>query len=126
MCALVGYSVLVTIGLLVAIAIGSHAGTICHPMEVDGNSGSVKMRELMVSIPQGAGFWCEAQNRQAENSDSRKVTKDCDDKEAESVSCRTYRAHFLQSEHYNLYGSDDTLGPLVVSLKYYSNNNSDS
>lgn len=34
--------------------------------------------------------------------------------------CRTYRAHFLQSEHFNFCGLDETTGPLVLSVKYYS------
>jgi RAP1 GTPase activating protein 1 len=34
--------------------------------------------------------------------------------------CRTYRAHFLQSEHFNFCGLDEGTGPLVLSVKYYS------
>ena len=33
---------------------------------------------------------------------------------------RSYRAHFLGYEHYNLCGTDDNLGPVVVSVKTYS------
>lgn len=33
---------------------------------------------------------------------------------------RCYRAHFLGYEHYNFHGIDDQLGPLVLSLKTYS------
>ena len=35
-------------------------------------------------------------------------------------SCRTYRAHFLQSEHFNFCGLDEVLGPVVLSVKYYT------
>ena len=34
--------------------------------------------------------------------------------------CRTYRAHFLQSEHFNFCGLDEATGPLVLSVKYNS------
>ena len=37
-----------------------------------------------------------------------------------------YRAHFLQSDHYNLCGRDPTLGPVVLSLKYYRQEESNS
>ena len=33
---------------------------------------------------------------------------------------RSYRAHFLGYEHYNLCGTDENLGPVVVSVKTYS------
>ena len=32
---------------------------------------------------------------------------------------RMYRAHFIQSEHFNFCGQDDSLGPVVLSTKYY-------
>jgi hypothetical protein len=33
---------------------------------------------------------------------------------------RSYRAHFLCYEHYNLCGVDERVGPVVLSLKTYS------
>ena len=39
---------------------------------------------------------------------------------------RCYRAHFLGYEHYNFHGADDHLGPVVVSLKTYSDQDKDS
>lgn len=38
--------------------------------------------------------------------------------------CRTYRAHFLQSEHFNFCGLDEATGPLVLSVKYYNTDGS--
>ena len=31
---------------------------------------------------------------------------------------RTYKAHFLQPEHFNFCGLDDLMGPVVLSVKY--------
>ena len=33
---------------------------------------------------------------------------------------RTYRAHFLQSEHFNFCGLEENVGPMVLSVKYYT------
>ena len=41
-------------------------------------------------------------------------------------SCRTYRAHFLQSEHFNFCGLDEALGPVVLSVKYYTDSDTAS
>merc|ERR1719445_2863269 len=38
----------------------------------------------------------------------------------EESPCRTYRAHFLQSEHFTFCGQDEVQGPVVLSVKYYS------
>jgi hypothetical protein len=46
--------------------------------------------------------------------------------EHEDSSCRSYRAHFLQSEHFNFYRRDERVGPLVLSLKYCNHNDSQS
>ena len=38
--------------------------------------------------------------------------------------CRTYRAHFLQSDHFNFFGLDDLMGSVVLSVKYYCDSDS--
>merc|ERR1719445_1648683 len=38
----------------------------------------------------------------------------------EESPCRTYRAHFLQSENFTFCGQDEVQGPVVLSVKYYS------
>ena len=37
---------------------------------------------------------------------------------------RTYKAHFLQPEHFNFCGLDDLMGPVVLSVKYYCDSDS--
>ena len=69
-----------------------------------------------VSLPPGGGYWCEDQPVISDNAMS-----DLD----ESPS-RMYRAHFIQSEHFNFCGQDDTLGPVVLSTKYYHDEDSNT
>ena len=69
-----------------------------------------------VSLPPGGGYWCEDQPVISDNAMS-----DLD----ESPS-RMYRAHFIQSEHFNFCGQDDTLGPVVLSTKYYYDEDSNT
>jgi len=84
----------------------------------------------MVSLPQGRGFWCDPPcSPSTDYSDSEQVNKYSEEGEFISSrvtgesgdsSCRSYRAHFLQSEHFNFCGKDEHIGPMVLSLKYYS------
>jgi len=46
--------------------------------------------------------------------------------ELDESPCRTYRAHFLQSEHFNFCGLDDVMGPVVLSVKYYCDSDNTS
>jgi len=76
----------------------------------------------MVSLPPDGGFWCDPSVHVAQEnplgSDGYPVISVSGDMD-ESPS-RMYRAHFLQSEHFNFCGHDDKLGPVVLSVKYYS------
>ena len=93
-------------------------------------------RLVMVSLPSEGGFWCDPPNVEGRydiNSKSGIKNSPSDAKhsdkcigEHEDSSCRSFRAHFLQSEHFNFYGRDERVGPLVLSLKYYNHNDSQS
>ena len=88
----------------------------------------------MLSVPLDGRFWCDPPNQYQSEYDGKhdttctEVIGDSIDgrtvKELDDSTCRSYRAHFLKSEHFNFCGEDDVLGPLVLSLKYY--NQSDS
>merc|ERR1711892_574362 len=81
----------------------------------------------MLSISLKAGFWSDPadQSSSETNNTSEVVNSKCVDglevtaKELDDSTCRTYRAHFLQSEHFNFCRTDDMLGPFILSLKYY-------
>ena len=90
----------------------------------------------MVSLPSEGGFWCDPPNVDSlydidSESVVRKGPSDAELSEQfigenEDSSCRSYRAHFLQSEHFNFYGRDERVGPLVLSIKYYNHSDSPS
>ena len=44
--------------------------------------------------------------------------------ELDESPCRTYIAYLLQSEHFNFFGLDDLMGPVVLSVKYYCDSGS--
>ena len=78
----------------------------------------------MVSLPPEGGFWTDPANNKNHDNNSNydeEVSNDHDDSP-----CRTYRAHFLQSEHFNFCGQDEVQGPVVLSVKYYSGDSGDS
>ena len=66
----------------------------------------------IVSLPPQGGFWCDPTDGDVQLVPIELVA------EAEET-CRTYRAHFLQSEHFNFCGLDEVAGPVVLSVKYY-------
>ena len=66
----------------------------------------------IVSLPPQGGFWSDPADGDAQQVPSEPVV------ESEET-CRTYRAHFLQSEHFNFCGLDEVAGPVVLSVKYY-------
>ena len=66
----------------------------------------------IVSLPPQGGFWSDPASGEPQRVPSEPVV------EAEET-CRTYRAHFLQSEHFNFCGLDEVAGPVVLSVKYY-------
>ena len=94
----------------------------------------------MLSSPLKGGFWCDPTNQDSSESDSKHKSTgtsaegltESDDgqeitaKELDDSSCRSYRAHFLRTEHFNFCGEDSVLGPLVLSLKYYGQNENSS
>jgi len=68
----------------------------------------------MVSLPPEGGFWCDSEGHPGS---SEQVSMSGDHEESP---CRTFRAHFLQSEHFTFCGQDPGEGPVVLSVKYYS------
>ena len=68
----------------------------------------------MVSLPPEGGFWCDTEGNPVM---SEQVSGSGDHEESP---CRTFRAHFLQSEHFTFCGEDEVQGPVVLSVKYYS------
>ena len=78
----------------------------------------------MVALPPEGGFWSDPSDHSFHNGsfdsegnpgvEGPQVVPDLEE------SCRTYRAHFLQSEHFNFCGLDESLGPVVLSVKYYT------
>ena len=79
----------------------------------------------LVCLPPEGGFWCDPPI-----SDNTPLHTDSDSDiagvEQDYPSNRSYRAHFLQSEHFNFCGRDPNLGPVVLSLKYYNQEDSNS
>jgi len=74
----------------------------------------------MLSLPPEGGFWSDP----ADHGEPEVEAEGRQEEQEES--CRTYRAHYLQSEHFNFCGLDEVLGPVVLSVKYYSSEPTDS
>ena len=74
----------------------------------------------MVSLPPEGGFWTDPSHDNSFDSEGNPVVSEAAATDHEESPCRTYRAHFLQSEHFTFCGQDDTEGPVVLSVKYYS------
>ena len=81
----------------------------------------------MVSLPPEGGFWSDPSNIAGDKDhEGNSVTSDTaplaalNGNDSDDNPCRTYRAHFLQSEHFNFCGQDEVLGPVVLSVKYYA------
>ena len=74
----------------------------------------------MVSLPPEGGFWVDPSHDNSFDSEGNPVMSDGAAGDHEESPCRTYRAHFLQSEHFTFCGQDDSEGPVVLSVKYYS------
>ncbi len=98
----------------------------------------------MIVLPRTGGFWIDPQQPPSSSSSSSALptssaastmsTASSSSRESDSAAsepdfkikfemddtARSYRAHFLGYEHYNLCGVDDSLGPVVLSLKTYS------
>ena len=72
----------------------------------------------MVSLPPEGGFWCDHNN--SLDTEGNPVMSEQVPGDHEESPCRTYRAHFLQSEHFTFCGQDEVQGPVVLSVKYYS------
>jgi len=84
----------------------------------------------MVALPPEGGFWCDPSDQHKHDnsfdSEGNPVISDSAVGELDESPCRTYRAHFLQSEHFNFCGLDDVMGPVVLSVKYYCDSDSTS
>merc|ERR1719410_867263 len=74
----------------------------------------------MVSLPPEGGFWTDPSHDNSFDSEGNPVVSEAAATDHEESPCRAYRAHFLQSEHFTFCGQDDTEGPVVLSVKYYS------
>ena len=93
----------------------------------------------MIVLPRRGGFWLDPPSEEEEEEegggggnggeDGASSGGDASAAGAESPSpkfemdetARCFRAHFLGYEHYNFHGTDDNLGPVVLSLKTYNN-----
>ena len=84
----------------------------------------------MVALPPEGGFWCDPSDQHKHDnsfdSEGNPVISDSAVGELDESPCRTYRAHFLQSEHFNFCGLDDVMGPVVLSVKYYCDSDNTS
>ena len=74
----------------------------------------------MVVLPQDGGYWCDPVNQGRIN-----ISDECAEvpaliMEPDDQPLHAYRTHFHQAEHFNFCGEDAVLGPVVVSVKYYS------
>jgi hypothetical protein len=84
----------------------------------------------MVVLPPEGGFWVDPSVQRyhdsSYDSDGNPVIGDLRlVGEHDDSPCRTYRAHFLQSEHFNFCGLEDNIGgPMVLSVKYYNDSES--
>jgi len=81
----------------------------------------------MVVTPGDGGFWCDPSDQTNHNrsfdSEGNPVIGSL---ELDDNPCRTYRAHFLQSEHFNFIGQDEQTGPVALSVKYYGDAENDN
>jgi len=80
----------------------------------------------MVVLPPEGGFWVNPADQRNHNnafdSEGNPVANQSAGSEHEDTSpCRIFRAHFLQSEHFNFYGVEDgnPNAPIALSVKYY-------
>jgi len=76
----------------------------------------------MVVLPPEGGFWVDpsSSHDSSFDSDGNPMIGEGLVGEHEDAPCRTYRAHFLQSEHFNFCGLEENVGPMVLSVKYYT------
>ncbi|XP_050414860.1 rap1 GTPase-activating protein 1 isoform X3 [Patella vulgata] len=79
----------------------------------------------MVVIPEGVGYWVDGADHQLPvNSDGSPVLQKYDPKQITIETDETsicYRQHFLGKEHFNYYAADESLGPVVMSIKAETN-----
>jgi len=73
----------------------------------------------LISLPPNGGFWCDPTELEGCASEHDSVLNKSLISDMEESPSRMYRAHFLQTEHFNFCGHDDTVGPVVLSVKYY-------
>ena len=80
-----------------------------------------------VVLPPEGGFWVDPSDQRRSHDTSLDsegnpvLSETCmvSGGEHEESPCRIYRAHFLQSEHFNFCGLEEGVGPMVLSVKYY-------
>ena len=70
----------------------------------------------MVVLPPEGGFWVDPSPHRSHDSS---FDGEGAGGEHEESPARIYRAHFLQSEHFNFCGLEEGVGPMVLSVKYY-------
>ncbi len=88
----------------------------------------------MVVLPKDGGWWVDPppknmpnENKELQRSRKREAKRamaaaaaDPEDSFEAEETARSYRSHFLGCEHYNFCAIDDNLGPVVLSLRTYS------
>eukprot|EP00095_Tigriopus_kingsejongensis_P011541 maker-scaffold33_size549341-snap-gene-3.3 protein:Tk11541 transcript:maker-scaffold33_size549341-snap-gene-3.3-mRNA-1 annotation:"hypothetical protein TcasGA2_TC006305" len=84
----------------------------------------------MIVLPKMGGFWVDPPDQDHDvpvDEEGHPVLPKVNFKTKFEMdeTARCYRAHFLGYEHYNFHGIDDSLGPIVLSLKTYTDQEQD-
>eukprot|EP00094_Tigriopus_californicus_P006667 TCALIF_06419-PA protein Name:"Similar to RAP1GAP Rap1 GTPase-activating protein 1 (Homo sapiens)" AED:0.07 eAED:0.08 QI:0/0/0/0.33/1/1/3/0/889 len=84
----------------------------------------------MIVLPKTGGFWVDPPDQDQDvpvDAEGNPVLPKVNFKTKFEMdeTARCYRAHFLGYEHYNFHGIDDNLGPIVLSLKTYTDQEQD-
>jgi RAP1 GTPase activating protein 1 len=77
----------------------------------------------MVLLPHDGGWWLLNSSISSSEQDRTNPSEECSlEKNGFDTeeTARSYRSHFLGYEHYNFCAIDENLGPVVLSLKTYS------
>ena len=111
-------------------AIGSHIPWSASRQRLESVLRSSAPYPMVVLPPEG-GFWVDPSDQRNNlhethfDSDVNCTIGELRLGEHDDSPCRTYRAHFLQSEHFNFCGLEDNIGgPMVLSVKYYNDSES--
>ena len=72
----------------------------------------------MLALPSDGSYWSSRDDYKKLNNRSVGAGEDVANNNRTTQEIKTYRSHFLQSEHFNFYSKDSPVGPVVLSLKY--------